>query len=296
MKFSDRIILDSPLILDGAMGSELEARGVALELPLWSASVLWENPKLVSIIHQDYLRAGADILTTNTFRVDRRTFNKVNLGKERVCEAVNNAVALCRQAISIAADERDIFVAGSVTTLEDCYFPERAPSNKIALREHREKTAWLAEAGVDFILIETMNTAREARIASQAAVETGLPVITSLIPGSDTNLLGGDDLILTCRQILDEGVLGFGLNCNHHQIISLAIARLMEVDLLPLVVYANSSRFDSKHWISDQGMSPERYAEEAAAWMTCGIKIIGTCCGLGPDYIHAVSEKIKSPG
>ena len=106
------------LILDGATGTELDRRGVDTSLPLWSARALLTAPDIVQQIHRDYLDAGADLITTNTFRTHRRTLTRAGVG-ERTRELTQLAVELARRAIEESG--RTAYIAGSMSPLEDCY-------------------------------------------------------------------------------------------------------------------------------------------------------------------------------
>ena len=149
-----------PLLLDGATGTELDRRGVAIDLPLWSALALIEAPDEVRAVHAAYLEAGADALTTATFRTQRRTL-------ERGGRSGDDAT-LTRLAVDLARDAaagagRPVLVLGSDAPLEDCYRPALAPDAGVCRREHAEHQTHLLDAGVDALLIETMGSARETR-------------------------------------------------------------------------------------------------------------------------------------
>ncbi|MGH8104057.1 MAG: homocysteine S-methyltransferase family protein, partial [bacterium] len=152
------------LILDGPMGTELQKRGVALPAPLWSAVALDSHPDLIVSIHQNYIRAGADIITTNTFRTAARTLQKVGR-KADAARLTRLAVQLAKKAREQAGKGRDVFIAGSMAPLEDCYSPHLSPFEEFAYDDHLDQGTHLADAGVDLILIETMNTILEARAA-----------------------------------------------------------------------------------------------------------------------------------
>ena len=137
------------------MGTELERRGAATGLPLWSARALLESPELVLAIHRDEVAAGADILTANTFRTHRRTLAKENAG-ERSAELTRTAVLLAREAARSAS--RPVWVAGSLSPLEDCYRPDLRPPGEALEREHAVQAEALASSGADLILIETQNS------------------------------------------------------------------------------------------------------------------------------------------
>ncbi|RPH37500.1 homocysteine S-methyltransferase family protein, partial [bacterium] len=142
-----------PLILDGAMGTELQRRGANTLLPLWSAEALVLSPALVLQIHQEYIQAGADIITANTFRTTRRTFVRTGL-PDRSLRLTNAALSLARQARE-TFPRREILVAGSMAPLEDCYRPELVPSGRDLEEEHNELAGRLAEGEAEFLLLQT---------------------------------------------------------------------------------------------------------------------------------------------
>jgi S-methylmethionine-dependent homocysteine/selenocysteine methylase len=220
MAFINDIINEGSLILDGALGTELHRRGVNIRLPLWSAASIRENPDIVQRIHEEYIHAGADIITTNTFRTDTRTYQKAGLPAKIAENDTHMAVNLVRQAISTASVQRKIWIAGSMAPLEDCYRPELAPDYPTAFAEHKQKAIWLAEAGVDFILIETMNTAGEALAAARAALTTGVPVAVSYILKDKDHIFNGDRILESYRNVRSAGIALFSVNCTHHSIIT----------------------------------------------------------------------------
>ena len=173
-----RIREGAPILLDAAMGTQLERNGAPARLPLWSARALMENPELVLAIHRAEAAAGAEILTANTFRTHRRTLAREGL-EARSAELTRMAVALAREAARGAG--RPVFVVGSLSPLEDCYRPDLTPDGEALEREHAMQAESLAAAGVDGIFVETQNTVREMAAATRWAKATGLPVIASMI-------------------------------------------------------------------------------------------------------------------
>ena len=171
----ERLNQSKPLVLDGAMGTEIDRRGIPTTLPLWSAGALQTDPDVVRAIHADYLRAGADIITTNTFRTHAHNLSS----RAEAQEMTLLAAKLAQEAIAEVG--RDAFVAGSVAPLEDCYSPELTPSKTYCQREHARMVAYLVEGGVDFILVETMHTIYEAQAACAAAQQANIPFMASFI-------------------------------------------------------------------------------------------------------------------
>ena len=176
-----------------------------------------------------------------------------------------------------------------MSPLEDCYHPERCPDDETVLQEHRQKASWLAEARVDLILIETMNSSREAAAATQASLETGLPVITSFILNRAGKVFNGDDPFESFRYLQTKAIVGLGLNCTHHMIVSPLLESYFQQFDLPLTVYVNSGIFHpDTGWEDDSGFSADVYESIAANWYQQGVRMIGGCCGTTPDHIRAV--------
>src|SRR5512143_2880212 len=202
--FLTRLASGRTLLLDVATGTELQRRGVDTSLPLWSARALLQAPEVLHAIHADYIAAGADIITTNTFRTQRRTLTRAGLG-ERTQELTQFAVRIAREAAQQA--DRKVFVAGSISPLEDCYSPELVPPDSELWVEHAERARDLAQAGCDLLLVETMNTIREAVIAARCAATTGLPVAVSFVvglnglPPDQVSALESDEM-LACLTLL----------------------------------------------------------------------------------------------
>jgi S-methylmethionine-dependent homocysteine/selenocysteine methylase len=292
MAFINDIINEGSLILDGALGTELHRRGVNIRLPLWSAASIRENPDIVQRIHEEYIHAGADIITTNTFRTDTRTYQKAGLPAKIAENDTHMAVNLVRQAISTASVQRKIWIAGSMAPLEDCYRPELAPDYPTAFAEHKQKAIWLAEAGVDFILIETMNTAGEALAAARAALTTGVPVAVSYILKDKDHIFNGDRILESYRNVRSAGIALFSVNCTHHSIITAFLDSYLDRIDLPVICYANAGFHDpEKGWQTDPQFTPAVYARIAERWFHRGVKIVGGCCGTGPACIQRIAEK-----
>src|SRR5258706_1417502 len=188
------------IVLDGALGTELERRGIPTPLPLWSAQALLDAPDTIRDIHEDYVRAGADIVTANTFRTTPRTLAKAGRAgdAERLTE---RAVQLAREAVERARGAREVLVAGALAPLEDCYRPDLYPDAAAAEREHAEQAVRLARQGVDLILIETMNSSAEAKAALRGAKPAGVPVLVSFLCKNPREIWNGELLADAVRAV-----------------------------------------------------------------------------------------------
>lgn len=292
MNFLERVTQPKPLVLDGATGTELERRAVPVTLPLWSAHALLEAPDVLSQIHADYVRAGADILTANTFRTHRRTLDQAGLGA-RAEELTALAVRLARQAVTLNA-ARPRWVAGSLAPLEDCYSPHLVPAISECESEHTAMAQHLAQAGVDLILVETMNTIREARAATRAALATGLPTLTGFVCDDSGRLMSGESVTDAVNAIAPLGVVGVFINCTPVNVILPPFVELYRAVQafggLPITgLYANIGHVeDIAGWHNTTDLTPLEYARVAARWMQHGPRLVGGCCGTNPAHIAAL--------
>lgn len=280
-----RLASTGTLVLDGATGTELERRGIECGLPLWSAHALISDPEEVFDIHRRYVLAGADLLTANTFRTQRRALAQRGRGDE-AAQLTASAVALARRAAAAANPKRDVFVLGSAPPLEDCYRPDRVPDTAALVVEHGEHAANLRAADVDAILIETMNTVREARVAAGAASETGLPTLVSFVCGDDARLLSGEPLAEAIRAVSAARPVCVLVNCVPPSRVPACIEVLRAI--APCFgVYANLGQPVSGPR-RNEDRSPSQFADLAREWIQSGAKIVGGCCGTTPEHIAAL--------
>lgn len=293
MNFRQRLKEAQPILLDGALGTELQRRGQPTTLPLWSAQALLDHPEVVKQIHREYVEAGAEIITTNTFRTNVRTLRRAQVGRTGE-ELTQLAVELAQAARG--KGDRDVFIAGSIAPVEDCYRPDLIPPDAQLRQEHPQLANALKKAGVDLILVETMNTLREALIASQAALATGLPVLTSLVLGRNGQLLSGEPLAMVARELSSTGILALLINCSSPSTSRESLKTLKSATPLPVGIYANGLGHpdDDQGWLFDGGEGAEKYAQYAQQWLDLGAKIIGGCCGTTPEYIARLRKLIDS--
>jgi len=296
MTFLSSLSQPHKLILDGATGTELNRRGVDTGLPLWSANALLtdHDAKILQDIHEDYLRAGADIITTDTFRTHRRALAPSG-NADRALELTRRAVDIARAAIVSVKSDSPKFIAGSISTLEDCYRPDLVPSDDAhALRaEHAERIRHLVECGVDLILIETINTIREAVVMAKLAVATSAPVVVSFVCNRGGRILSGETLTEAASQLLPLGVSAIGVNCGPTPDLVKPLTELRTAcgKDFPLIAYGNIGYADDKvGWVNTDSENPKAYCEHASHWP---VKIVGGCCGTTPEHIAHLKLSLK---
>ncbi|MGD8330242.1 MAG: homocysteine S-methyltransferase family protein [Acidobacteriota bacterium] len=289
--FRDRLVNGPPLLLDGALGSELDRRGVDVSLPLWSAGALLTDPTALIAVHREYAEAGADIITTDTFRTQRRTFERAGVN-ESAAEFTAVAVHLARAAVSVAASPA--FIGGSMGPLEDCYRPELVPDTTALEAEHAETARTLADAGVDLLMVETINTEREAMAAARAALATGLPVTVSLVCNAQGKMLSGEDPGKVAASLADIGVDAVLINCAPAPDLLRALERVSAATDVPSGGYGNVGHADEQGgWVNTDAVDPKSYARYAATWLDAGARIIGSCCGTTPSHTKALRVLIN---
>ena len=305
--FLARLASGRVLLLDGATGTELQRRGVETSLPLWSARALIEAPEVLRAIHMDYVAAEADIITTNTFRTHCRTLTRAGIGV-RTRELTQLAVQIACDAAQQA--DYKVFVAGSIAPLEDCYSPQLVPTDAELHSEHTEMARNLAEAGCDVLLVETMNTIREAVIAAQHAAETGLPVCVSFVvgprgrsPDQIDQTVGDEPLTLLSGESITDAVAALQsinpavilINCVPLAYIDRALAELRTASRGPIGLYANVGHADDAvGWTLTDEVLPTAYAQHARQWVQQGVAIIGGCCGTTSEHIAALKDVIRA--
>jgi S-methylmethionine-dependent homocysteine/selenocysteine methylase len=280
----------SLLVLDGATGTELERRGVPSALPLWSAPALLSHPEVVREIHADYAAAGVELITANTFRTQARTLARGGLSG-RAAELTRRAVELAREGAR--AGRGRVFVVGSAPTLEDCYRPDLVPDADALAREHGEHARHLAEAGVDGILVETMNSVREAVAATRAARAQGVVVLTSFVCWDGARLLSGEPLAEAAPAARDAGAHAVLVNCLPPTRVLTCLAVLARSGL-PFGAYANlGAPNDETGFTRSDDCAPEAFAAHAAGWVEAGARLVGGCCGTTPDHLRVVARRLR---
>jgi S-methylmethionine-dependent homocysteine/selenocysteine methylase len=294
--FADRLAR-GPLLLDGAVGTELERRGCACPAPLWSARALIEAPDLVRDIHRDYVAAGAAIIVANTFRTSPRALHAAGLDAAGPT-LVERAVALARAATTTeapaAAAGPPVLVAASIGPAADCYDPSAAGDEATLRAEHARLADWIAAADPDLAWIETIGTVREVCAATQACRDRALPFVISLIVNEAGDLLGGEPLADAIAIIEAADPLAVGLNCIPPRGLTTLLPRLRKRTARPLVAYGhiNDDR-PLPGWSYAQALDPPAYAAETRRWAAGGAALIGGCCGTTPAHIQAAADATR---
>ncbi len=283
----------NPVILDGAVGTELDNRGMDTRSSLWSGVASLDRPGLLEEVHREYVDAGAQILTTATFRTTERAFLAAGRQADQWRVATREAVKIARRA----ASGRSI-IAGSLAPLEDCFSPEMAPSGKEARDEHAKLCFELVNAGVDILWLETFGTLGELEAAISAAKDAGssrdVRFGVSVTTDASGDLISGEPLQDAVILARSYGAVCFSINCIPPSHVDAALAHLLDCADLPVGVYANLGFAEgTQDWEGSAYLIPSTYARLAAGWVHAGVHLIGGCCGSTPAHIRALSSNFK---
>lgn len=295
------------VVIDGGMGTELEARGVPMDETCWCGLAQFSHPGLVRQIHEDYIRAGADVIIANTFATARHVLEPMGYGA-RVVEANRKAVELARQARDHAAD-RPVAIAGSISNMiadaEDHDFvgkvkhdPKwRKPETLEAT--YREMAETLAEAGVDLIALEMMQRIELVRPAVAAALSSGLPVWIGLSVKrrkSDRKWSAFEYDAVDAGPLFDETAkMGAGAIMVMHSFVNDTGPALAEVQKRwqgPIGAYPESGDFKMPNWRFVDVIAPADLARQAQGWVAQGCQIVGGCCGTGVEHVRALKSEL----
>src|SRR5215471_15179596 len=186
-KLRDRLERREIIILDGGIGSEMLRRGVT-----WEGHKVESEPDAIRSIHSDYIRAGSDVISTNTFQLSRRSYLNHFADPEHMhhigaAGLEGRAPILIAEGVKRALEAREqagrpgVLIAGAMTTLDWCFRPDMTPSLEDMRREYAETIRAFKDGGADLMLFETFNSSKEARTALEAAFEVGIPAWVSFV-------------------------------------------------------------------------------------------------------------------
>ncbi len=276
------------VIGDGAMGTLLTSRGHEPGRSLELLNV--EAPDLVRGVHREYVQAGSELILTNTFQGSRPALERHSLGN-RVAELNAAGAALARESAGA-----DVFAGGDIGPtgrILEPYGDYRPESARAALVEQAYA---LAEGGVDCLVLETFSALEEIRVAIEAALETGLPVVASMAFDPSGRTAFGVTAQQAAEQLEAAGATVVGANCgtiSPDEMVGI-IAEFREATSLPLVAQPNAGRPQQTAAGVIYPEKPESLGEAAERFRGLGVAIIGGCCGSTPDHIRAIAARLRS--
>ena len=290
LKLPERTIL-----LDGGMGRELRFRGVDVMTSIWSAKALLDAPQVVREVHSDFISAGADIITINSYGIVKSNLAWTGI-EDRFKELNLLACKLAQEARD--ASDRAVLIAGSLPPLAGSFRPDLVGRFEEMEPLYREQAELLAPH-VDLLFCETMSSANEARAAATAATQTGKPVWVCWTLHEDISgrLRSGEDIVDAAGALADLPVSGLLANCSSPESITRAMPKLAQTGMKYFGGYANTFQPIPEDWKLDgdqktdgflglrEDLDPESYALHASDWLNAGATVVGGCCGTRPPHI-----------
>lgn len=299
--WKDKLDNGEILLIDGAMGTELERRGVPMSDISWSGASLLENPDAIVAAHEDYIRAGAEVIITNTFGVGPYLIEEMGYG-DRIDELIRSAGELAQRARDNTGV--DVAIAGSIASPgirnQDWVRGAPQPDEDAMMESAYRMASQLAAGGCDLIALEMMMDTVAAPIGVKASQAVGLPVWLGLSvkwnDARDTLVSHSSKTQVPLARMLDA-LLPLGPDAVNimHTGIDATPAALDQVRARydgPLGAYPESGYFTMPNWQFVDIIAPEDLVKEARGWVDQGVSILGGCCGLGPEHIAALRDAI----
>jgi S-methylmethionine-dependent homocysteine/selenocysteine methylase len=304
------------ILLDGAIGTQLQSMGVPMDSRAWAGTALRDHPFTVRRMHENYIEAGVDVITANTYPTARHNLEPIGLA-DLTTELNLRAVMLAQDARDKAAKERPVYIAGSVSNYglmtgaepgwrDYAYFAHRAEhSERQVIANLREQAEILAEAGVDFLVAEPTGSSIQRRWVIEACVSTGLPVWMGFkcrLDAADGALKVGYRSEEPFLQEFDTlCALGGGVATVFHSSVAAtdaAVPLVRENWSGPIAVYPEADRHDYVATFRDEAqptpITPEEFVAKAKSWVDGGVQIVGGCCGIEIEYIRPLREALPT--
>jgi 5-methyltetrahydrofolate--homocysteine methyltransferase len=281
--FLDKLHAGTILLSDGAMGTELQKRGMPTGVCPEEFNIT--HPELVQGIYRDYYDAGSDVVETNTFGANRARLAMHGF-ELRVAEFCRAAAKLAREVCPAGK-----FVAGSIGPTGDLIEPLGPLTVQETHEIFAEQAGALADGGVDVVFVETMMAPEEAEIAIRAAkTKTNLPVVATMtFESGKTGLrtMWGVNVPSAVRRLIDAGADVIGANCGRGFDDMIAIiAEMRPLTQMPIIAQANAGIPDWVEGVSVYKETPELIRPKADRLLRLGVNILGGCCGTGPEHIR----------
>jgi S-methylmethionine-dependent homocysteine/selenocysteine methylase len=289
-------VRDPFTVIDGGLSTALELLGADISGPLWTAQTVIEDPALLERAHRSFVEAGANIIATASYQCGTKQFESIGLSAKEARDALASTTTIARRAV----EGTSVAVAASVGPFGASqangseYNGRYGVEWRVVEDYHREKLAILVDSGADLIAIETIPLADEALLIAEILEELGAPPAWFSFGFADETQTYGldavDKAVLSIAGYAD--LVAIGMNCTHPRYVDSLLASMSElVSGIPLIVYPNHGReWDAvaRCWIGDS-MSISA-VETVKLWVDLGARLIGGCCGIGPeDIAHLVN-------
>ena len=297
------------IVLDGGTGTELQRRGAQMDPSAWCGPASLNNSELLTQVHLDYINAGADVITANTFASSRLMLTPAGYANrvEEINRIAVDAALRARDLAIAKSPSRKIAVAGSLSHMVPVAAgtakvdQARVPSNDELAHAFGELANILKASGVDHIMLEMMYEPNRVPIALNAALATGLPVWFGMSARRtpDGRVVTFDQhqelpLETITKLIPKTGVDVAGVMHTGAEIIGETLAAIRKNFSGPMSAYPDSGYFEMPDWRFVDVIAPDRLENFFSDWIDLGAQLIGGCCGLTVDHIHAASRSARS--
>ena len=302
---SERLKNDEIILLDGAISTEIQKRGVAMDSDVWSGIAHKTHPDVVRQVHEDYIRAGAQVITANTFSTARHVLESINLGDE-VRTINTEAVRLAKEARDNSA-KGEIWIAGSISSMAPFNNQEEVAEGDNIESNYREMAEILAEAGVDLIIVEMMRQTVNSTLIIEAALSTGLPVwigYSAMLADDGKSVINWrwknvdskpptDDFEELVKAVAPLGGEAAGIMHTQVRDTEPALEVMSRHWHGPKLAYAETGSLEKPDWNFKEICTPDEYVEVTKGWISRnGVQIVGGCCGTGPEHIRVLKERL----
>ncbi len=294
-----RLAAGEVIIMDGGIGTELQRRGASMDPSAWCGPATLRSEHLLVEVHADYIEAGSEVITTNTFASSRLMLSPAGYG-EQVEEINRRAVEAALKARDKSSRKTSVAIAGSLSHMipmaggTDLTDPSKFPDDLEAANAFQELAQILSTSGCDLIILEMMYHPKRTLLALNAALATGLPVWCGLSvrKGKDGTIASyqrPEELPLNelASLIPGHGVAAAGIMHSSAELISEALETVRLYFDGPTMVYPDSGYFEMPDWCFVDVITPQRFEEFCREWIAAGVQIIGGCCGLTVEHVHA---------
>ncbi len=275
-----------PLILDGAVGSFLQENEQEVDENMWTSHLNFYKPKSVKKLHEEYIAAGCDIITTNTFRTNPAALKRSSKDLD-INKLLKQSVELARNA----ADKYNRLVAGSNPPAEDCYQVKRTLNYYDLLDNHEQHIDLLYYHKVDFILNETLSHLDEIKIICEYCSKKNIPFVISLLVTEDLKILSGDYLSDVIKLVKKYNPLLICFNCISNKVLK-NIVNTINLDFnWGFYLNCGSGNYTDNNIIC--GIDEFEYSEIVKSYLYFKPKLIGACCGSSPKHISQIKKLLN---
>lgn len=290
---------EGPWAIDGGLSGELEKRGHDLSDKLWSARLLRDTPEAIAQVHQDYVDSGGRVLITASYQASRMGFMATGMTADQADDLMRLSISLAKDVAAKAPEK--VWVAASVGPYGAVlgggqeYVGNYGVAHVDLVKFHRERIAVLASAKPDLFACETIPDLDEVRALVEVLADyPDIPAWITMSAQDGNSTCAGQGIGHLAELVSKTpSVVAVGVNCTKPEFVTSLLRQLATKTSLPLVVYPNAGRvWDGLNmcWIGEgHDKLPKQIVSE---WVKAGAKLIGGCCGLGPDAITQLDSDL----